>query len=140
VLDKKLSNTSYKIYIIIYKEVIIIKKNNSNYLDFIPTINPQVHWDTEDNLVILETSRNGIFDKIAQKIFKVPKKSHIKLDKHGSYVWRCIDGNRSIYDISKDVHKKFDKDAEPLLDRLVTFFNILHDNKFIKLEKGDSND
>ena len=123
------------------KGVITIKKSKKNYLDFIPIINSDIKWKSEeDNLVVLETSRNGLFDKIAQKFFKVPKTSYIKLDKHGSFIWKCIDGDKTIYEISKDVHREFNKDAEPLIERLVTFFNILKDNKFITYKKGDFND
>ena len=93
-------------------------KNSKNYLDFIPIINPNISWYiNEKNLVILEIKRNNFFDKIAQKLFNTPHKSDIKLDTHGSFVWQCINGNKSVYDISKDVSNHFGKDAEPLLDR-----------------------
>lgn len=111
-------------------------KNSKNYLDFIPIINPDINWYiNEKNLVILEIKRNNFFDKIAQKVFNTPHKSDIKLDNHGSFVWQCINGNKSVYDISKEVSNHFGKDAEPLLDRLVAFFNILVDNKFITFNK-----
>lgn len=112
------------------------KKNNKNYLDFIPATNPNINWYINDNnLVVLEIKRNSFFDKITQKLFNTPKKSDIKLDNHGSFVWQCINGSKSVYDISKEVNNHFGKDAEPLLDRLVTFFNILLDNKFITFDK-----
>jgi hypothetical protein len=121
--------------------VVIIKKNRENYLDYIPVINSEINWETvDDNLVTLETSRKGIFDKMAQRFFKVPKTSYIKLDRHGSFIWKCIDGDKSVYEISKDVHKEFDKEAEPLIERLITFFSILNDNKFVTFKKGDFND
>ena len=111
-------------------------KNSKNYLDFIPIINPNISWYiNEKNLVILEIKRNNFFDKIAQKLFNTPHKSDIKLDTHGSFVWQCLNGNKSVYDISKEVSNHFGKDAEPLLDRLVAFFNILVDNKFITFNK-----
>ena len=111
-------------------------KNSKNYLDFIPIINPNISWYiNEKNLVILEIKRNNFFDKIAQKLFNTPHKSDIKLDTHGSFVWQCINGNKSVYDISKEVSNHFGKDAEPLLDRLIAFFNILVDNKFITFNK-----
>jgi len=109
-------------------------KNSKNYLDFIPIINPNISWYiNEKNLVILEIKRNNFFDKIAQKLFNTPHKSDIKLDTHGSFVWQCLNGNKSVYDISKEVSNHFGKDAEPLLDRLVAFFNILVDNKYLIL-------
>ena len=75
-------------------------------------------------------------DKIAQKAFKVPDKSFIKLDKHGSFVWKCIDGNKSVYELSKDVKTHFGNDAEPLIERLIEFITILESNRFVKFKKG----
>ena len=112
-----------------------MKKNDKNYLDFIPIKNSKITW-SEDNfgIVTLEITRKGLFDKIAQNLFKVPKSSSIKLDKLGSCVWKNIDGESSIYDISKYVKASFGKDCEPLYERLITYFTILKDNKFISLK------
>ena len=75
------------------------------------------------------------FDKIAQKLFKVPRESSIKLDKHGSFIWNSINNSKSVYQIAQDVKSHFGKSADPLYDRLVAFINILDENKFITLEK-----
>ena len=108
------------------------KKNDKNYLDFVPIKSTKINWSVNDHdFVVLEVKRTSFFDKFAQKLFKVPHKSDIKLDKHGSFVWKCIDDNKSIYEISKEVKNHFGKDCEPLLERLISFFNILNDNKFI---------
>ena len=68
---------------------------------------------------------------IAQKIFKKPRISHIALDKYGSFVWQQMDGKRNVYDISKLVSERFGKDAEPVVERLVKYIQILYQNKFI---------
>lgn len=113
------------------------KKNDKNYLDLVPIKNKEINYE-EDSIgnIVLEVERNGIFDKIAQNIFKVPKKSYIKLDKHASFIWKCIDDNKSVYEISQYVKNKFGNDAEPLFERLISFINILDSNKFITLNKG----
>ncbi|SCH76208.1 Coenzyme PQQ synthesis protein D (PqqD) [uncultured Clostridium sp.] len=111
-------------------------KKNKNYLDFIPIINPKISWYVNDkNIVVLEVKRTGFFDKVAQKIFHAPPKSKIKLDKFGSFIWKCINGKKSVFEISKEVKEHFGNEAEPLLDRLITFFNILVNNKFITFNK-----
>ena len=114
-----------------------MNKKVKNYLDFIPIKNENIK-SLEDNLgiVTLEITRNGLFDKIAQKTFKVPHKSYIKLDIHGSFVWKCIDDNKSVYELSKDIKGHFGNDAEPLIERLIEFITILESNRFIKFKKG----
>ncbi len=111
-------------------------KKNQNYLDFIPVINPKISWYVNDNnIVVLEVKRTSFFDKIAQKLFHTPSKSEIKLDTLGSFIWKCINGKKSVFEISKEVKEYFGNEAEPLLNRLVTFFNILVNNKFITFNK-----
>lgn len=114
-----------------------MSKKVKNYLDFIPIKNENIK-SLEDNLgiVTLEVSRNGLFDKMAQKICKVPQKSYIKLDRHGSFVWKCIDNNKSVYELSKDIKTHFGDDAEPLIERLIEFITILESNRFVKFKKG----
>lgn len=110
-------------------------KKQKNFLDFIPVKNPDINYTIENNLVFIQIQRNGVVDKFAQKVFKVPQKSNIKLDKYGSFVWLSIDNNKTVFDISNEVSNKFGTDANPVLDRLVAFFNILNDNKFITFDK-----
>lgn len=113
-----------------------MKKNTKNYLNFIPIKNPDIAWSKDaSGMIVLQVTRNGFFDKIAQKLFKVPRESSIKLDKHGSFIRNSINNSKSVYQIAQDVKSHFGKSADPLYDRLVAFINILDDNKFITLEK-----
>lgn len=114
-----------------------MSKKIKNYLDFVPIKNENIK-SLEDSfgIITLEITRNGLFDKIAQKTFKVPHKSYIKLDRHGSFVWKCIDDNKSVYELSKDVKRHFWDDSEPLIERLIKFITILESNRFVKFKKG----
>ena len=64
------------------------------------------------------------------------KNENVKLDRHGSFVWKCIDNNKSVYELSKDVKGHFANDAEPLIERLIEFITILESNRFVKFKKG----
>ncbi|WP_158523401.1 PqqD family protein [Clostridium taeniosporum] len=109
-----------------------MKKKNINYLDYVPVRNPKFTWESiENDIVVVEVIRTGIFDKIAQKIFKVPRKSEIKLDQHGSFVWNCIDDIKNIGEIAETVKKNFDDDDKVFYQRLIKFFEILKNNKFV---------
>lgn len=111
-------------------------KAQENFLDFIPLKNPTLHWvEQEGGLVSVTITHTGIYDKIAQKFFHTPAESTIDLDIYGSFVWKQIDGERSVFAISELVKERFGADAEPLLNRLVAFFGTLKNNAFI-LWKG----
>lgn len=114
-----------------------MSKKVKNYLDFIPIKNENITWFEDSfGIVTLEITRNTLFDVIAQKAFKVPQKSYVKLDRHGSFVWKCIDNNKSVYELSKDVKGHFANDTEPLIERLIEFITILESNRFVKFKKG----
>lgn len=104
-----------------------------NYLDYIPSISNRNTWDEEDGIVTIHMAHKGFYHRIAQMVFKKPKVSHIKLDEFGSFVWLNIDGKKSVYDISMLVKEKFGEKAEPLYERLIKFFQILKNNKFVHL-------
>ena len=60
-------------------------------------------WDvSEDGIVEITVENTGFYNTIAQKIFKKPRYSFIKLDEYGSFVWQKIDGKKSIYEIGKE--------------------------------------
>ncbi len=42
-----------------------------------------------------------------------------------------IDGERSVYAISEAVRERFGEQAEPLLPRLIRYFEILREHRFI---------
>lgn len=112
-------------------------KKKKNYLDFIPICNPRYTWDAnKKGIVVVHVVNSGLYNYLAQKIFKRPRISHIKLDKYGSFVWLQMDGKRNVYDISILVKNNFGDEAEPLLERLVRYFQTLYQHKFIGYVKA----
>lgn len=103
-----------------------------NYLDYVPKHNSLYEYTTNKNGRIEIRVRNkGMFNKIAQVFFKRPKYSNIELDDFGSFVWGCMDGQTTIYEIGAAVKERFGKEAEPLYERLSKFIKILHGNGFV---------
>ena len=83
-------------------------KEKKNYIDNIPKIN-DMKWDvSEDGIVEITVENTGFYNTIAQKIFKKPRYSFIKLDEYGSFVWQKIDGKKSIYEIGKELQAVHD--------------------------------
>ena len=107
-------------------------KNKKNYLDFIPCCNPLYTWDADEKgIVTVHVVNKGFYNWLAQKLFKKPRISHIKLEEFGSFVWQQMDGNRTIFDISELVREHFGEQAEPVVERLVQYFRILYQHKFV---------
>lgn len=111
----------------------INKKSSENYLEKIPLKNPEINWTIDDNgIVTLEVENKGVANKIAQKLLKKPKISYIHLDENGSFIWPLIDGERDIIEIGKLVEAHFGEKANPLYERLVSFFQILENYSFVQ--------
>ena len=107
-------------------------KQKKNYLDFVPKKNPAFCWELDDDgRVVILIENRGIYNRIAQKLLKKPRVSRITLEKFGSFIWRQIDGTRSVYEISGLVSEEFGEEAEPLIERLVKYLRILQNNRFI---------
>ena len=112
------------------------KNKNENYLERIPVTREDIDYKTDENgLVTLEIENKGLFNKIAQKLFKKPKISYIHLDEMGSFIWPLIDGEKSIYDFGFDVDKHFGEKAHPLYERLAQFFRVLESYRFVNWKK-----
>ena len=110
-------------------------KEKKNYIDNIPKIN-DMKWDvSEDGIVEITVENKGFYNTIAQKLFKRPRYSFIKLDEYGSFVWQQIDGKKSIYEIGKELGNKHKGASNQLYERLSKYFGILERNKYIVFEK-----
>jgi hypothetical protein len=110
-------------------------KDNQNYLDFVPVMNEFFETETnEEGYVTIYVENEGVFHKIVQKILRQPKFFQIQLEEIGSFIWKHIDGSRTIYEIGEIVHKSFGEKAEPLYPRLIQYFQSLQSYDFIRYE------
>ena len=92
------------------------KKNEKNYLDFIPVKNPDIEYETDENgIVTVFIEWKGFYHKIAQKIFRRPRVSDIKMDKYGSFVWHAIDDEKDVHQLSKEMESE--RQQPDLLER-----------------------
>lgn len=111
------------------------KIDKQNYFDFIPIKNCEIKFCVdENNIIILTKEWTGFYHKIAQKFFKKPKCSQIKLDNIGSFIWQNIDGKSNVYELSEKL-LKFDSSIENHVSRLIKFLEILKEHKFIFMER-----
>lgn len=108
---------------------------SENYLEKKPKRASGLLWsEDEEGIVTLEIENKGIMNRIAQRLLKKPKMSYIHLDKLGSFIWKTIDGEKSIFKLGPEFKEKFGADAEPLYERLAKYFQILKSYNFITFE------
>ncbi len=113
------------------------KKKNENYLDKIPMHKPNLKWDKEnDGTVCLHIENKGVFNRIAQLLFKKPKVSHIHLDEIGSFLWCEIDAKRSLAELSAPFGEHFGEKVEPKYERLCSFIELLKEYGFIEFTEN----
>lgn len=113
------------------------KKKSENYLDYVLLVNPQNDWDEQEDTVTIHMVHRGLYARIAQKFFHTPRVSHIDLDGYGSFLWKQIDGKRTVGELAERMKAQFGKEAEPLYDRLVKYVQILRNNRFILVQGKD---
>ena len=107
--------------------------SKDNYLDYVFRKNDDLAWtDSESGEVIVEMENVGFTNRIAQFFFKRPARSYITLEGMGSYIWTCIDGKRTVYEIGTLLHNKYGDAADPLYERLSTYIKRLEQVGFIK--------
>lgn len=108
------------------------KQPSINYLDLIPQRMETISW-TQDpkGQVILEIENKGIFNKIAQTVFRRPRYTKVHLETYGSFLWPLIDGQRTIQDLALLQKEQFGEEVEPLYPRIIKYFQIMESYHFI---------
>lgn len=109
------------------------QKPQVNYLDMVPS--PVItEWQTsEDGIVTLMVENKGAFHKVAQVVFRKPKKTQVHLDAMGSFIWPHLDGKKTVDEIAQLVKAQFGEEAEPLYPRIAKYFQILESYQFVQL-------
>ncbi len=109
------------------------EKISENYLERVPVRPAHIQWSADEaGIVTLDIENKGIANRIAQKLFRKPKVSHIHLDEMGSFIWPLVDGKKDITGLGVLVKEHFGEKAEPLYERLAKYFQILDSYKFIE--------
>lgn len=112
-------------------------KKKENYLERIPEIKNK-NWEVQSGGIVEITVENkGFYNTLAQKLFKKPRYSFIKLDEYGSCVWQQIDGEKTIYEIGQILKQKHAGAADKLYERLAAYFGILEGNHYITFVNKD---
>lgn len=111
------------------------KKQQRNYLDLIPERAEKIRWSQdEDGIVVLEVENTGVFNRIAQRLFKRPKYTKVHMEKYGSFLWPLIDGKRTVLELAQLQKEAFGDEVEPLYPRIVKYIQIMESYHFIRFK------
>ncbi|MBD5524655.1 MAG: PqqD family protein [Lachnospiraceae bacterium] len=111
------------------------KKQQVNYLDLIPERAAELTWsEDEEGLIILEVENTGVFNRVAQKLFKRPKYTKVHMEKYGSFLWPLIDGERTVMELADLQKAEFGDEVEPLYPRVAKYMQIMESYHFIKFK------
>ena len=110
------------------------KKQKKNYLDLIPERAEGLSWEKgEDNIIVLQTENTGLFNRMAQKLFRRPRFTNVHMDKYGSFLWPLLDGEKTVKELAILQKEAFGEEVEPLYPRIVKYFQIMESYHFIRL-------
>ncbi len=113
-----------------------MSKKQTDYGRLRPSRSDSITWSADENgIVTLDIENKGVFNRIFQLILKKPKVSHIHLDELGSFVWKSIDGEKSVEELCELVESELGELAHPTGERLVKFLEILKEYKFITMDE-----
>lgn len=101
-------------------------------LQKIPKKNVAYEYDEKNKNYVILMRHEGLNHRLAQKFFKKPKVTRVKVKGMGNLVWKSIDGENSIEDIANILKEVYGEKSEPLYERLLVYLSNLEKNKFIK--------
>jgi hypothetical protein len=115
-----------------------MKENHKedNFLLYIPKIKHEV-WEVRDDKVYLVFHHDRIIEKFIRWLVKKPNISDMQLDEIGSEVWKCIDGQKSVYEIGQELVNNFGEKIDPVYDRLIMYLRFLNRKGWISFERGN---
>ncbi len=95
---------------------------------------PLADWREEEDLVVIAAPRfKGPLGKGLIEVLRRDQTYNLKLDEFGSFVWRLIDGERTLGEITDATIEHIDAEEETALHRLLMFLRALQNMGAVKV-------
>lgn len=115
-------------------------RNKENFLDYVPRHNILFPFrENEEGVVEVQVENKGLWNRLFQHLNKKPKYTYIALEGMGSFIWKSMDGVRTVYEIGQMVKETYGQEAEPLYERLCPYIQRLHQMHFVVYENKIKN-
>jgi hypothetical protein len=108
------------------------QKQPPNVLEMIPSHNSVFEEENGRITVLLPRKQNGFVARFfPQRLLISNFKLH--LDDYGTYVWKQINGCKTVFEIAHELKQQFGAEIEPVYERLGLFINLLAQRQLITL-------
>ena len=95
---------------------------------------PLADWREEEGLVVIAAPRfKGRLGKGLVEVLRRDQTYNLQLDEFGSFVWRLIDGERTLGEITDATIEHIDAEEETALHRLLMFLRALQNMGAVKV-------
>lgn len=109
-------------------------KDKYNFALYIPVVKYN-NWENNYGRVKLHFSIRDPIRRFAGWLVKKTPSNDIEFDEMSSMTWLLVDGNRTIFEISKMINKDNKDTMEESLRRVVTFFRYLSKKGWITFKQ-----
>ncbi|MGV3487352.1 MAG: PqqD family protein [Tuberibacillus sp.] len=111
-----------------------------NLLTLKPCLNEHFLLQKMGNDEHLVMPRTSWIEGLGVKWFRQSPELRYRLDDLGSFVLHRCNGRYTVEDIGKELYERFGERAEPTLNRLVKFLQILDNNSVIYFKKTSADE
>lgn len=108
-------------------------KQKLNLLDCTPIREPDLKWtENENGTITLHRVHTTFTDRLIHAVTKKPlRQTHITLEEFGTFLWKNMDGRKTLGELALMIKDEFGEKAEPLYPRLEKYVVSLKQNKLI---------
>ena len=113
------------------------KKNpwaDVDYMTLVPTHRLAWQEDPDSDAVLVQMPRYGdpIFGRLLQpRLSEAKKYITVPLEARGTFLWRMMDGQRTVADLVQAFEEQHPEDDENAAKRISMYLHAMYDNKFI---------
>ena len=103
-----------------------------NVLEMIPAHNSLFEDDNGRITVLLPRKQNRFVARFFPQRLRI-RYFKLHLDDYGTYVWKQINGCKTVFEIAHELEQQFGAEIEPVYERLGLFINLLAQRRLITL-------
>lgn len=109
------------------------EKQKLNLLDCTPIREPDLKWtENENGTITLHRVHTSFIDRLIHTVTRKPlRQTHITLEEFGTFLWKNMDGRKTLRELANMVKEEFGEKAEPLYPRLEKYMVSLKQNRLI---------